>query len=241
MEKVKVGVCLENVSLLCLAFRLFFLLAMAFTFGAYSTAPASILSWIEPQALFVSLLSVVFAKSVCEGWGYLCSLVSDFKVPSPSVNQPICCSPALSLRQQKQVKQTNDGFAHLFSDLRPVPTLARRVPTFAPFRNPAVTNRGPISKSSFSGFPRKTCRDQPCPSLKKLPKAIHSKRCSWQPKAGRVVSLSRALNHSQGPKGWISSRPTPSSGFSFKRCSVPAPCCETRTYLCFGARFRFLS
>jgi hypothetical protein len=126
MSEVKRGVFLEHFALFGLVFLVVFLLALAFDCGAHSAAPTTHLSWIEPRALLVSLLTLVLAKFVC---------------------------------------------------------------TWHPPTKPL------------------------------------------KPRAKRVVSLSRAPNYSQGPRGWVSSRPTRQPGSPLRNVQSRLPVARENIFL----------
>jgi hypothetical protein len=157
------GVCLEHFALFSLVFLVAFLLALTFNEASNTHLP-----WIEPRAFFVSLVALVFAKLVCEKWRFWLSPWSQVHDPSLAANQSVRFSPALSSRQQERVRQSHASFARLFADFCPAPTITRRVPTLAPFRNPAVTNRALTSKQCSSGFRRKIFSDLPRPPLDEI-------------------------------------------------------------------------
>jgi hypothetical protein len=200
---------------------LLFLWVVSVSLDSRRSSPISLLTWIEPQALLASLVSLALTRAVFEVFSSLFGSFSRWKA-SPSAQPPstrsIQCSPSLSAMQHENLRKTNARFAHVFTDLHQAPTLTRRVSPLAPFRNPAVTNRALSSKSSFSGLRRENLRDLPRPPWKKLAARSRSRTNRHPParrlppKAKRVISMTKAPHYSPGPKGWVAAQPTSQPG-----------------------------
>jgi hypothetical protein len=187
----------ESFFLFSLFFGLLCLWMVAVNLETHRSSSTSLPAWIEPQALFVSLVSLALTRTVCEVYSSLFAPFSRWRaqpLAQPPSTQPIQCSPSLSVRQQEILHKTNARFAHLFADLHQAPTLARRVPTLAPSRNPTVTNRALSSKSSFPGLRCENLRDLPRPPWKKLADRSRSKK-NRHPPARRLASPQSQKSH----------------------------------------------
>ncbi len=150
----------ESFFLLSLFLGLLCLWILASNGETRGSSPASFLAVIEPQALFISLVSLALTRAFGEVCFSLSARFSRGRM-SPSaphhLTHPIQCSPSLSVRQLESLHQANNRFAHLFEDRNS----AHNHLTHPIQRSPS--SRAPNSKPSFSGLRRPNFRDQPCP------------------------------------------------------------------------------
>jgi hypothetical protein len=99
----------ESFFLFSLFLGLLCLWMVAVNFDTHRSSSASFPTWIEPQALIVSLVSLALTRAVCEVCSSLFSPFSRLRaspLAQPPSTQPIRCSPSLSIRQQESLHQT---------------------------------------------------------------------------------------------------------------------------------------